>query len=64
VPYYADIGTGNSKLTWQVNAGLGYQFDWGAVAATWRYLDYEFKSGNAIQSANFSGLVVGVGFQW
>lgn len=64
VPYYADIGTGNSKLTWQVNGGLGYQFDWGAVAATWRYLDYEFKSGNAIQSTNFSGLVVGVGFHW
>ena len=44
VPYYADIGTGQSKLTWQVNAGVGYQFDWGAVIASWRYLDYNFKS--------------------
>jgi len=55
IPYYADIGTGNSKLTWQLNAGIAYKFDWGSVGATWRYLDYEFKSGNPIQSTSFSG---------
>jgi hypothetical protein len=64
VPYYADIGTGNSKLTWQLNAGIGYKFDWGSVGATWRYLDYEFDSDKAVQSMSFSGPVVGVAFQW
>jgi len=29
LPYYLDIGTGESKFTWQINAGVGYRFDWG-----------------------------------
>jgi hypothetical protein len=64
IPYYADIGTGQSKLTWQVNAGVGYQFDWGSVIATWRYLDYEFKSDKLIQSMSFNGPTIGVAFRW
>jgi hypothetical protein len=64
LPYYADAGSGQSKLTWQINAGVGYKFDWGSVLATWRYLDYEFKSGNAMQSMNMNGGLVGVAFQF
>jgi len=64
LPYYADVGTGQSKLTWQVNAGVGYSFDWGSVFATWRYLDYQFKSGNALHSMNMSGALIGVAFQF
>ena len=64
LPYYADVGGGQSKLTWQVNAGVGYRFDWGSVFATYRYLDYQFKSGNALQSMNMNGGLVGVAFQF
>jgi hypothetical protein len=64
VPYYADIGTGNSKLTWQALAGLGYSFGWGEVMAAWRYLDYEFKSGEPLQSMTFNGVAVGVSFRF
>jgi len=64
VPYYADIGTGNSKLTWQALAGLGYSFGWGEVMAAWRYLDYEFKSGEPLQSLTFNGVAVGVSFRF
>jgi len=64
VPYYLDVGAGQSKLTWQVNAGFGYRFDWGAVFATWRYLDYQFKSGQLIDSMSMNGPVIGVAFQW
>lgn len=64
VPYYLDIGTGQSKFTWQVNAGIGYRFDWGSLVANWRYIDYEMKSGKAIQSAYFNGPVIGAVFQW
>ena len=45
IPYYLDVGTGQSKFTWQGIAGVGYQFGWGSVIAAWRYLDYDFKSG-------------------
>lgn len=64
IPYYVDVGTGESKLTWQVNAGIGYQFDWGSVLATWRYLDYDFKSDSKVQSMSFNGPTIGVAFKF
>lgn len=64
VPYYADIGTGESKLTWQAILGLGYSFSWGDIIAAWRYLDYEFDSGKPLQSLTFNGVAVGVSFRF
>ena len=64
LPYYADLGGGQSKFTWQVNAGVGYRFDWGSTFLTYRYLDYEFKSGNLVQSLTLSGALLGVAFQF
>jgi len=64
VPYYADIGTGESQLTWQVAGGLGYAWDWGGVFAMWRYLDYNFKSNKKLEDINFNGPMFGVTFTW
>jgi hypothetical protein len=64
VPYYADVGTGDSDVTWQIFGGVGYAFKWGDVVAGWRYLDYNFKSGGVFEDANFNGPLVGVAFHW
>lgn len=64
IPYYLDVGTGQSQLTWQAIAGVGYSYKWGQVIAAWRYLDYKFKSGTALESLNFNGPAVGVAFNW
>lgn len=64
VPYYLDLGTGNSKFTWQAVAGVGYSFSWGELFAAWRYIDYDFKSGTPIQSLSFNGPAIGVAFNW
>ena len=64
VPYYLDVGAGESNLTWQIQAGVGYQFDWGAVIATWRYLDYDFKDSSKIQSLSLNGPTIGVAFKF
>lgn len=64
VPYYVDVGGGDSKLTWQGILGLGYSFKWGDVIAAWRYLDYEFKSSSPIDKAHFSGPAIGAAFHW
>jgi hypothetical protein len=64
VPYYFDIGTGNSDLTWQGIVGVGYSFDWGDLFAAWRYMDYGMPSKNAIQSADFNGGAIGVTFHF
>ncbi len=64
VPYYADVGAGNSKLTWQAMSGLGYGFKWGDLIGAWRYMDYQFKSDSRIDSQSFNGPMVGAAFHW
>jgi hypothetical protein len=63
-PYYLDVGAGESKLTWQALGGVGYSFQWGDVIAAWRYLDYDMKSGNAIESLTFNGPSISAVFRW
>ena len=41
VPYYGDVGTGGSEVTWQLAAGVGYAFDWGDLSFDYRALHYE-----------------------
>lgn len=60
IPYYVDVGTGDSKFTGQVAAGIGYACDWGELTAGWRYIDYQFKSGSLITRTSFSGPAVGL----
>jgi hypothetical protein len=43
---------------------VGYNFDWGALVASWRYLSYDFKSGGHVDSMSFSGPLVGVAFKF
>lgn len=64
VPYYLDVGAGESKFTWQTTVGIGYSFDWGSVVAAWRYVGYEMKSGKSIEELNFNGPGVAVVFGW
>ncbi len=58
------MGTGDSDLTWQAAAGIAYGFKWGEVSALWRYIDYDMKSGSAMQNVRFSGPMVGATFRW
>ena len=64
IPYYADVGTGDSDLTWQAIAGLGYSLRWGDIIAGWRYLEYQFKSSSKIEDMSLNGPMVGVAFHW
>lgn len=64
VPYYVDIGTGDSDLTWQASAGLGYKFSWGDLILTYRYLDYNFKSSSKVDSMTMKGPWLGAAFSW
>jgi hypothetical protein len=64
VPYYVDIGTGDSDVTWLGMLGAGYSFGWGDVVGVWRYLDYNMPSKDAIQNLNFNGPAIGVTFHF
>jgi hypothetical protein len=64
IPYYADAGTGQSDLTWQAMAGVGYAFQHVELVGVWRYLDYEMKSDKRLDNLNFNGPTAGVTFRW
>ncbi len=64
VPYYLDVGTGDSDLTWQGVAGFGYAFRWGEVIAAWRYMEYDLPEDKAIADMNFNGPALGIAFSW
>jgi hypothetical protein len=64
VPFYLDIGTGQSDSTTQAAVGLAYAFSWGDIHATYRYLDYNFKSNKIMQDVNLSGPLVGATIRW
>jgi hypothetical protein len=60
--YYADVGTGSSKLTWQALAGVGYRFKWGDVVVAYRHLAYELDTDRPVSDMTFSGPQFTVGF--
>jgi hypothetical protein len=64
MPFYLDVGTGDSDRTLQSGIGISYAFKWGEVTGMWRYLDYKMKSGGAIQEMNFSGPLIGATWRW
>lgn len=64
MPYYIDVGAGESKWTVQAMTGVGYAFSWGDIVGSWRYLGYEMKSGSALQDLSFNGPMVSAVFHW
>lgn len=64
VPFYLDVGTGQSDSTTQAAVGVAYAFGWGDIQATYRYLDYKFKSNRIMQDVNLSGPMIGATWRW
>jgi hypothetical protein len=64
VPFYLDVGAGQSTNTVQAASGISYAFQWGELNALWRYLGYKAKSNRAISEVNFNGPQVGAVFRW
>jgi hypothetical protein len=64
LPWYFDVGAGDSDFTWQAMAGLGYRFGWGDVLLSYRYLDYDTGNVAGATDLEFSGPMLGAAFQW
>ena len=62
LPYYADIGTGNSQLTWQAFGGVGYRFKYFDLVAGYRHIDWNFNDSEGLGDLYVSGPLVGVKF--
>jgi hypothetical protein len=63
-PYYVDVGTGSSDLTWQASAGVGYRFGWGDLTAYYRGLHYEQGDSELIENLDLSGPAIGATFRF
>ncbi|MDX2481248.1 MAG: hypothetical protein QNK24_13060 [Desulfuromusa sp.] len=61
---YADVGAGDSKLTWQAWPGFGYRLEKVDVVAGYRHLAWETDNGDSIDDINFSGPTLGVKFRF
>lgn len=65
LPYYLDIGTGESDITWQATAGVGYR-----VAEIWdlvllyQHLEWDLDSTRVLDDLSFSGPTLGIIFRW
>lgn len=64
VPYYADIGTGDSNLTWQAFGGIGYQTGPVGVSLGWRYLSLDQGGDKVVQDMSMSGGYLAVNFRF
>jgi hypothetical protein len=63
IPAYLDLGTGDSHFTWEGATGIAYAFQWGEVAALYRYIDYQFRSAR-LHDLTVGGPMVGATFRW
>ena len=65
MPYYADMGTGESAFTWQAMAGFGYRISKVVdVVAAYRYLYYKFEDNKVIDKLWINGPLVGLRFRF
>jgi hypothetical protein len=64
VPYYLDVGTGDSDKTYQAVLGIGHAFKWGEALLSYRYLYYDMGGDKLLQKFDFSGPAVGLNFRF
>ncbi len=64
VPWGANIGAGDSDLTWQAMAGVAFKASsWADIALTYRHLEWDL-GGDLVDDLSFSGLMLGVIFRF
>jgi len=64
IPYEADIGTGDTDLSWQLFAGVGYRYDWGDVKLGYRYLKFEMEDDSLVEDLTVDGAALGVSIKF
>lgn len=64
VPLYFDVGTGESKLTYQVLGGLGRSFGWFEVVGVWRFQSWKFDLSDKLANLELNGPGLGISIPW
>ncbi len=64
IPYYLDVGTGSSQLTWQAFAGASRAFGWGELLFAWRHLSLQDERREIFRRVTLSGPTIGATFRF
>jgi opacity protein-like surface antigen len=64
IPYYADVGAGDSELTWQAFSGLGYLFEKWDVTIGYRHLAFENGDDSLVDNVAMSGPIIGGSYKF
>ncbi len=64
IPYYADVGTGESDYVVDLLGGVGYRFQRLDLLAGWRYMKYDFGDDWVMKTMTINGPLVGVEFSF
>lgn len=66
IPYLFDVGAGDSDLTYQARAGIGYRYGWGDVMLNYRYIHYDNGKGGVetVEDLQLYGPELGVVFHF
>ena len=59
LPFYADVGSGDSDLTWSFFAGVAYQFSKANMIVGYRYLRFNFDEEASLDHLYITGPIVG-----
>lgn len=59
-----DVGTGQSDLSWQVFATVGYRFSWGSLQAGYRYLSLDYDGDDYLADISLGGPLAGIAFRF
>lgn len=66
MPFHFDVGTGDTDLTWQAFAGVGYKYESFDFVAGYRYLDWDFDDsdtgGGTFNDLTVDGPIIGAKF--
>lgn len=64
IPYFFDVGTGDTDLTWQAYAAIAYKFDRIGLSLGYRHLEWELDEGDAggdlFEKLYISGPMIGI----
>jgi hypothetical protein len=64
VPYYVDVGTGDSRLTSQVFSGIGYQTGAVGVQLGYRYLHFDQRGNSLTQDLTMQGAYLALNYSF
>jgi len=64
VPFYVDVGAGDSDLTWNAMLGMSREYGWGELVIAYRHLDYDQDANGLLQNFSFSGPGIGARFNF